>query len=210
MKKGKKTLFLRRYFQIMIIIDDVIVTDAFLEARFCCDLPRCMGACCVEGDAGAPLSEEEIGLIEENIDAIKPYMREEGIREIEENDVFDYDDQGELVTSIIDGRECAFVYFHDNGTALCAIEKAFICGKTNFRKPLSCHLYPVRLRREGGFTYVDYHKWSVCRAAVKKGEKDGIPLWKYLKEPLIRCFGAEWYERLHNQMSMSTKPFNKA
>ena len=179
----------------MIILDNIVVTDGFLNARFCCNLARCKGQCCVEGDAGAPLEPDEVGLIENNLDSIKAYMRPEGIAEIESNDVYDYDDFGELVTPLINGEECAYVYFHENGTALCSIEKAFLEGKCDFRKPISCHLYPIRLVQKDGLTHILYHEWSVCVPAKRKGEKEGIPLYRYLKEPMIRRFGQDWYDR---------------
>ena len=119
----------------MIILDNVVVTDEFLNAQFCCCLPRCKGWCCVAGDAGAPLEASEIEQIEDNLEAIKPYMRPEGIKVVEDNDVYDYDETGELVTPLVNGEECAFVYFHENGTALCAIEKAYLEGKCDFWKP---------------------------------------------------------------------------
>ena len=184
----------------MIIIDNVIVTDEFLNAKFCCHLARCKGECCVAGDAGAPLEPDEVGIIEENIEKIKPYMREEGLKAIEENDVYDYDDFGEMTTQLVDGAECAFVYFHENGTALCAIEKAFNEGKIDFQKPISCHLYPIRLMEKDGFIHIMYHEWSVCVPAKRLGEKEGIPLYKFLKDPLIRRFGKAWYERLIKQI----------
>ncbi len=179
----------------MIILDNIIVTDEFLNAQFCCCLPRCKGWCCVAGDAGAPLEASEIEQIEDNLEAIKPYMRPEGIKVVEENDVYDYDETGELVTPLVNGEECAFVYFHENGTALCAIEKAYLEGKCDFWKPISCHLYPIRLVEKNGFTHILYHEWSVCVPAKRKGEKEGIPLWKFLKGPMIRKFGEDWYER---------------
>ena len=180
----------------MIILDNVVVSDEFLNARFCCDLPRCKGWCCVEGDAGAPLEASEIGQIEDNLEAVKEYMQPEGIKMVEAGDVYDYDENGELVTPLLNGADCAFVYFHENGTAMCAIEKAYLEGKSDFRKPISCHLYPIRLLEKDGLTHVLYHEWSVCVPARRKGEKEGIPLWKFLKVPLIRKFGEEWYERL--------------
>ena len=189
----------------MIIIDNVIVTDEFLNARFCCQLARCKGECCVAGDAGAPLEPDEVGIIEENIDKIKPYMRPEGIKAIEDNDVYDYDDFGGLTTQLVNGEECAFVYFHENGTALCAIEKAYNEGKIDFWKPISCHLYPIRLMEKDGFTHIMYHEWSVCVPAKRFGEKEGIPLYKFLKEPLIRKFGNAWYDRLLSVISSATK-----
>ena len=184
----------------MIIIDNVIVSDAFLNAKFCCSLPRCKGWCCVAGDAGAPLEADEVAQIEDNMDAIRPYMRPEGIKVVEENDVYDYDEAGELVTPLVNGGECAFVCFHENGTALCAIEKAYLEGRSGFRKPISCHLYPIRLVEKDGFTHILYHEWSVCVPAKRKGEKDAVPLWKFLKGAMVRKFGETWYARLEAVM----------
>ena len=189
----------------MIIIDNVIVTDEFLNARFCCQLARCKGECCVAGDAGAPLEPEEVGVIEENIEEIKPYMRPEGIEAVEQNDVYDYDDEGNMVTQLVNNEECAFVYFHENGTALCAIEKAYNEGKIDFWKPISCHLYPIRLVEKDGFIYINYHEWSVCVPAKRHGEKEGIALYKFLRQPLIRRFGEDWYNRLIEQINKKCK-----
>lgn len=189
----------------MIIIDNVIVTDEFLNARFSCQLARCKGECCIAGDAGAPLEPDEVGIIEENIDEIKPFMRPEGIEAIEQNDIYDYDDEGNMVTQLVNNEECAFVYFHENGTALCAIEKAYYEGKIDFWKPISCHLYPIRLVEKDGFIYVNYHEWSVCVPAKRHGEKEGIPLYKFLKQPIIRRFGEEWYDRLVAQINKKCK-----
>lgn len=189
----------------MIIIDNVIFTDEFLNARFCCRLSCCKGECCVAGDAGAPLEPEEVGIIEENIEEIKPYMRSEGISAIEQNDIYDYDDEGNMVTQLVNNEECAFVYFHENGTALCAIEKAYNEGKIDFWKPISCHLYPIRLVEKDGFVHVTYHEWSVCVPAKRHGEKEGIPLYKFLKQPMIRRFGEEMYDRLLEQINRKSK-----
>jgi len=189
----------------MIIIDNVIVTDEFINARFCCQLARCKGECCIAGDAGAPLEPEEVGIIEENIEEIKPYMRPEGIEAIEQNDVYDYDDEGNMVTQLVNNEECAFVYFHENGTALCAIEKAYYEGKIDFWKPISCHLYPIRLTEKDGFIHVNYHEWSVCVPAKRLGEKEGIQLYKFLKQPMIRRFGENWYNRFCEQIKKQCK-----
>lgn len=189
----------------MIIIDNTIVSQDFLDAKFICDLPRCKGECCVAGDAGAPLEENEIGDIEDNLDAIKPYMRPEGIAVVEESGVFDYDENGQFVTPLINDSECAFVVFHENGTAFCAIEKAYRAGKCSFHKPVSCHLYPVRLVEKNGFVHVNYHQWSICVPAKRKGQKEGLPLHKFLKEPLIRRFGAQWYNQLEKEAGRKSR-----
>lgn len=180
----------------MLIIDHVLVTDGFLKAMFVCDLPRCKGDCCVKGDAGAPLEPSEIGLLEEHIDQIKPYMRPEGIRLLDELGVYDYDIMGNFVTPLVDERECAFAGFHDNGVSYCTIEKAWNDGKTELRKPVSCHLYPVRLSEKDGFTHLHYHQWSICVPAVRKGNYQSTTLYVFLREALIRRFGEDWYKKL--------------
>lgn len=180
----------------MLIIDHVLVTDGFLRARFVCDLPRCKGDCCVKGDAGAPLEPSEIGMLEDQLVQIRPYMRPEGLRVVDEQGVFDYDIAGNFVTPLVDGRECAFVGFHDNGVSYCTIEKAWAEGKCELRKPVSCHLYPVRLSEKDGFVHIHYHQWSICVPAVRKGNYQATPLYVFLRDALTRRFGAEWYARL--------------
>ena len=177
------------------IVENVLVPDDIGDVRFCCDLQKCKGACCVEGDAGAPLNVEEISLLEDDIEKIIPFMTEEGIKEVKTNGVFDYDADGNFVTPLIHGIECAFVYFQ-GGIAYCAIEKAFEAGKIPFRKPVSCHLYPIRINQKGGFDSLVYHKWGICKPAVENGNKNGILLIDFLSTPLIRKFGRNWYNRL--------------
>lgn len=149
----------------------------------------------MDGDAGAPLEEEEISILEDYLDEIKPYMSEKGLKVVEESGVFDYDEDGEFVTPLVNDRECAFVYF-DKGVSYCAIEKAWSEKKINFQKPISCHLYPVRLSELKHHTAVNYDRWDICKAALKKGKQDNIPLYKFLKTPLIRKFGEKWYHEL--------------
>ncbi len=178
------------------MIDNTLVSDAFLQASFVCDLPQCKGDCCVSGDAGAPLEEDEISLLEDYLDVFAPYMLPEGVEVVRKDGVFDYDEAGNMVTPLIDGRACAFAGFHENGTSFCAIEKAFLAGKLAFRKPISCHLYPVRLVQKDGFIHVTYHQWSICVPAVRKGNREQVPLFRFLREPLTRKFGQDWYQRL--------------
>ena len=188
----------------MIIIDDTIVSDDLVNAKFCCNLSACLGACCVEGDAGAPLEEEEISILEDAIDFVKPYMVEKGKQVVETNGVFDYDAEGNLVTPLVNDRECAFVYFEKN-IAFCAIEKAWAEKKIDFQKPISCHLYPVRLNELNDMTAVNYHNWSVCKPALIKGKDLGLPVYKFLKDPLTRKFGKEWYQKLEDRVAKLKK-----
>ncbi len=180
----------------MIIIDNIIVSEAFIQALFVCDLPQCKGDCCVLGDAGAPLEDEEVSLLEDNLDTIKPFMTEAGRQLVEQAGFFDYDENGKLVTPLINDRECAFTGFHDSGLSYCTIEKAYEAGKSQFQKPVSCHLYPVRLVEKDGFIHLNYHQWSICLPAIRKGNKAGVPLYRFLKDALIRRFGKDWYDRL--------------
>jgi hypothetical protein len=179
----------------MIVVDNVIVSEDVAFVEFACDLKACHGDCCVEGDEGAPLEEDEIGIIEDYLDEIKPFMTGEGLTVVEKNGVFDYGIGGEYVTPLVNDRECAFVYFED-GISYCAIEKAYLEGKTDFRKPVSCHLYPIRITKYKDYDAVNYHKWPVCDAALILGRKKGEPLYKTLKEPLIRKYGTAWYYQL--------------
>ena len=179
----------------MISIDKTLVSEDIVKVHFMCDLSACFGDCCVEGDEGAPLEEEEIGIIEDALDQIIPYMRPEGIEVVDKLGVFDYGVDGDYVTPLVNGKECAFVYF-ENNISFCAIEKAHREGKIDFVKPISCHLYPIRITEYADFDAINYHHWPVCNPARKHGEKMGIPVYKMLKEPLIRKYGEDWYQQL--------------
>ena len=191
-------------FAAMIIIDDTLISDHLLDAKFCCDLAACRGICCVEGDAGAPLEDHEYYMIEDNLEEIKKHMTAAGKEVIEKNGLYDYDSEGQLVTPLVNDRECAFVYF-ENGTAFCAMEKAFNEGKSDFQKPISCHLYPIRINYLTDKTALNYHNWHVCDPARVKGKEVGLPLYKFLKEPLIRMFGEKWYKKLETEAEKKLK-----
>ncbi|PKP45332.1 MAG: DUF3109 domain-containing protein [Bacteroidetes bacterium HGW-Bacteroidetes-11] len=180
----------------MIAIDNTLNSDDLHKVCFVCDLKKCKGACCVEGDAGAPLEEHEISELEDNLDRIKPFMRPDGIRAVEQMGVFDFDAHGHYVTPLINGAECAFVVFDDEGIAACAIEKAWEAGASHFRKPVSCHLYPVRISKYNDFDAVNYHEWHICRPALEFGKKLNVPMYVFLKDSLIRKYGEKWYKDL--------------
>ncbi|HNY01045.1 MAG TPA: DUF3109 family protein [Bacteroidales bacterium] len=179
----------------MIRLLDTLVSDDLKEVCFACDLEKCKGACCIDGDAGAPLEEEEIALIEDHIEAIKPFMTPAGVKEVEEAGVFDYDAEGKFVTPLVEGGECVFVYL-ENGITRCAIEKAFREKAIPFPKPVSCHLYPVRIRTTRTGDLVNYHEWHICRDALVRGKNENLPLYRFLEEALIRKYGKGWYDRL--------------
>jgi hypothetical protein len=179
----------------MIQIDNTIVSLDLLEQFFCCDLATCKGICCIEGDSGAPLEQIVIAEIEKVLPIIWDDLSEKAKLIIKEQGFHYTDIEGDIVTSIIDGKECVFSYI-DNGVCKCAIEKAFKEGKTNFYKPISCHLYPIRITEYKTFTAVNYHKWDICKCAKIYGEKNKIPAYIFLKDALVRRFGNDWYQQL--------------
>ncbi len=180
----------------MIEIDDKIVSLDLLRECFVCDLGRCKGICCVEGNAGAPLEIEEVDTLEEEYDSYKPYMKPAGVEAVERQGFMVVDDDGDYCTPLIDDAECAYS-FEENGVTYCAIERAYREGKCSFPKPVSCHLYPIRLVRfSNGTVGLNYHRWSICRDAVECGHKLGVPVYKALREPIVRRFGEEFYKAL--------------
>ena len=179
----------------MIQIDDYLISLDLLDKKFVCDLPLCLGNCCRYGDSGAPLTSEEVVILEEIKDAVKPYLRPEGIRTIEEKGTSIEDFEGDMVTPLIGSEECAYTILRGN-IFMCGIEKAWAEGKISFRKPVSCHLFPVRLKKYSGFTAVNYEEWSICHAAREKGRRDGVYVFEFLKEPLTRALGEETYQKL--------------
>ena len=180
----------------MIEIEGKIVSADLLREKFACDLSQCKGACCIEGDAGAPLEIEEVDILEEEYENYKPYMTAEGIKAVEEQGFMVVDVDGDYTTPLINGGECAFTCY-DNGVALCAIDKAYREGKCSFIKPISCHLYPIRVTRfRNGSMGLNYHRWAVCGSARECGKRLGMPVYKGLKEPIIRAFGEDFYHQL--------------
>lgn len=180
----------------MLQIQNTIVTLDLAEEFFCCDLEKCLGACCIEGDAGAPVTIDEVAKIEEALPVVEPEMLPRAVDEVRQNGVAYVDQEGDLVTTILDGRNCAFTCYAPGGICLCALEKAFREGKTGFKKPASCSLYPLRLTTYPTFTTVNYHRWKICRDAVANGRKKGIRLYQFLRGPLTERFGKEWYDEL--------------
>ena len=180
----------------MLAIGDTLVSEDLIEKHFVCDLHACKGGCCVKGDYGAPLEKKELALLDDNYDKIKPFLSESGIKAIEKQGKYLLYEESEWVTPLISGRECAYTVF-ENGIAKCGIEKAYYAGKTDFKKPVSCHLYPVRINKmKNKVEAVNYDRWSICKPACKLGDSLKVPLYKFLKEPLIRKYGERWYEQL--------------
>ena len=182
---------------IMFEIKDTLVSLDLAERFFCCDLSQCLGQCCIDGDAGAPITEAERDTIDSLLPAIEDELLPSARERIAEAGTSYLDPDGDLVTQIVDGRNCVYTCYAPGGVCLCAIEKACSQGRTGgFRKPSSCALYPVRLTRYPTFTAVNYHRWKVCRSAEQNGRRLGIRLYQFLRGPLTEYFGQEWYDEL--------------
>ena len=180
----------------MIQIDDTIISIDCLKEKFCCDLEACQGACCIEGDAGAPVELDEVAEIENALPAVWPMLSASAQAVIDKQGVVYTDEEGDLVTSIVNGRDCVFTCYDEKGCCYCALEKAYREGKTSFYKPVSCHLYPIRLDKIGNCVALNYNRWNICKMAVLKGQQLNLPVYRFLKEPLIRRFGEAWYKEL--------------
>ena len=190
----------------MIVIDHTIISEDLLDKQFVCALDHCKGACCVAGDSGAPLEPGETTVLENIFEQVKPYMTEEGIRAVEKFGAWMIDSEGDSVTPLVNGvKQCAYAYF-ENGIAGCAIEKAFGEKKIGFRKPISCHLYPVRITKHKDYDAVNYNRWDICSPACSNGKNLGVPVFRFVKEALIRKYGNEWFSQLEGASQfMSSK-----
>lgn len=180
----------------MIQVGSVLVSDDIKEKEFVCNLEKCKGACCVEGDFGAPLEDDELPVLREIYAQVKPYLSEAGIKAIERQGTYVLDDDGDFSTPTIGGRECAYSIYDAQGVLKCGIEQAYLDGKITWKKPISCHLYPIRITKKKNFEAVNYHKWSICSPACTLGKEMQVPLYKFLKEALVRKYGQLWYDEL--------------
>jgi hypothetical protein len=180
----------------LIEVGEQLVSSQVFERKFVCDLNACKGACCIEGNSGAPLQLHEIDLLEEQLDEIEPYMRNEGRVAVQKSGVFYMDDDNEPVTTLVNGAECAFVYFDEKGITKCAIETAYRDGKIDFNKPQSCHLYPIRIKRLHDKKVLTFEDWEICAPACACGEQLDLPVYKFLQEPIKRVFGEKFVDEL--------------
>jgi len=186
----------------MIVIGDVILSDDIAEQFFVCDIEKCKGACCVEGDLGAPLEEDEKPKLEAVFEDVKPYMTQKGIEEIEKQGIYILDEEGDYSTPTIDHRECAYAVYDEKGILKCSIEQAYLDGKSEFRKPISCHLYPIRITKYDQYDALNYDRWQICSPACGLGTALGVPVYRFLKEALIRKYGEAWYKQLEEEIAL--------
>lgn len=179
----------------MLEIDNTLVSLDLIRANFTCDFSACKGACCVTGDSGAPLEPGEAEILKEKYRSLRPYLSKRSFQTLEEAGTSVIDAEQDLVTPLNDGQECAYVVF-ERGIAKCSIEKAYNDGVINFRKPVSCFLYPVRIKKYTRFTAVNYDRWDICRPAITLGNQLKMPVYRFVKDALIAHFGKDWYDRL--------------
>lgn len=180
----------------MFQLGKTIVSEAIIENDFVCNLSACKGACCIDGDAGAPLTKDETQILEDIYPKVKPFLRQQSIAVIEAQGTSITTALGELETPLINGADCAYVIFDEKNTALCAIEEAYNQGGVSWKKPVSCHLYPIRVKEYTEFSAVNYDKWEICDDACSLGKELQVPVYKFVKEALIRKFGEDWYAEL--------------
>jgi len=181
----------------MIAINHTLISEDIFDKKFVCDLNACKGECCVAGDAGAPLEKKELKILDKIYTTVKPYMTSQGIAAVEKHGSYVLDSDGDYTTTLIsEGAECAFVFYDDKNIAKCAIEQAYLDGKIDWKKPISCHLYPIRISEYKEYDAVNYHSWHICKPACECGKQLDVPVYKFLKEPLIRKYGEDWYKEL--------------
>lgn len=190
----------------MILVGDVVLSDDIKENFFVCDLEACKGACCVEGDSGAPLEDEETKILEDIYPLVKDYITAEGRAVIEAQGTWVIDADGDKVTPTLGAnRECAYALYDERGILKCGIEQAYLAGKTSWKKPISCHLYPIRVTKYDQYDALNYNRWHICDPACQLGKSLQVPLYAFLKEALVRKYGAAWYAELVEDIEGSKK-----
>ncbi|MGG7661183.1 DUF3109 family protein [Dyadobacter sp. BHUBP1] len=184
----------------MILIENTCISDDIEDQEFVCNLDKCKGACCVEGDSGAPLDEDELAILDEIYPEVEPYLTEAGKKVIATEGTWTKDWDGDYVTPIINGRECAYAIYDQKGILKCGIEEAYNDGKISYKKPLSCHLYPIRVTKYEQYHALNYDRWEICSPACSLGQQLKVPVYKFLKDPLIRAYGEDWYRQLSEEI----------
>jgi len=180
----------------MILVGNTVISDDIKEKNFVCNIEKCKGACCVEGDLGAPLTDEELPIMKKIYPKVKPYLSKEGIKAIEEQGEYIEDWEGDYSTTTINEKECAYAIYDEKGILKCGIEQAYNDGEIDFIKPVSCHLYPIRITKYDDYDALNYDRWHICDPACELGDKLGTPIYKFTKDALIRNYSKEWYEEL--------------
>ncbi len=186
----------------MIIEGNAVLSDDLKEHFFVCNLEKCKGACCVEGDLGAPLDQNELPIVDQVLDEVMPYLSDEGKKAIQKNGPYILDEEGDYSTTTINNKECAFAIYDQRGILKCGIEQAYNDGKISYKKPISCHLYPIRITKYDHYDALNYDQWEICSDACDLGQELKVPVYKFLKDPLIRKYGEKWYSQLCDQIEI--------
>lgn len=186
----------------MIVVDKTVISDDLADNFFLCDLEKCKGGCCVEGDLGAPLENQELPVLDRIYDQVRPFLTEQGRKAIEEQGRYVLDEDREYSTPTINGKECAYAVYDQKGILKCGIEMAFQAGVTDFRKPISCHLYPIRISKYDSYDALNYDRWEICLPACELGKRAKVPLYVFAKEALIRKYGEAWYKKFAETVQM--------
>lgn len=194
----------------MIQIEDKLISEDIFSEEFVCNLSKCKGACCVEGDVGAPLEASEIKILDQIFDKVKPFLSPNGRKTLEINGTWAIDpSDGDYVTPMVEDKECAYVTFDENGITKCSIEKAYEAGVIDWQKPISCHLYPIRVTKYSTFSALNYHEWPICSDACALGKELQVPVYQFLKAPIIRKYGEDFYKTLSEAAEEWKKEFGK-
>ena len=188
----------------MIIIQETVISDDIADNFFVCNLEACKGACCVEGDLGAPLEDAELKILEQEYANIKPFLTDAGRVAIEAQGLYIKDWEGDFSTPTIGDKECAYALYDERGILKCGIEQAYLAGATTFKKPISCHLYPIRITKYEGFDALNYDRWGICNPACSFGGSLGVKVYQFLKDPLVRKYGEGWYSELVREIENPT------
>lgn len=194
--------YVRATFVGMIRIGETLLSEDLFESHFACDLQACKGACCVKGDSGAPLTQAEVGQLEQAWEQVGPTLPEAGQKAVAAQGLSVVDADGDLVTPLVEGKECAYTVYDPDGTAKCGLEKAYFEGKTTWRKPISCHLYPIRIKELVDYTALNYHQWSICAAARLCGKSERVTVLDFCKDALIRRFGQDWFDQAQQAQTL--------
>lgn len=189
----------------MIVVDKTVISDDLADNFFLCDLEKCKGGCCVEGDLGAPLENQELPVLDRIYDEVRPFLTEQGRKAIEDQGRYVLDEDREYSTPTINGKECAYAVYDQKGILKCGIEMAFRAGKTDFKKPISCHLYPIRITRYDSYDALNYDRWEICLPACELGRRSKVPLYLFAKEALTRKYGTTWYKKFRETIEMEAE-----
>ncbi len=193
----------------MLVVENTILSDELVEKFFVCNIEKCKGACCVEGDLGAPLEEEELKIFDQIYEEVLPYMTEEGKAEVEKQGKYVKDYEADWSTPLLEGGECVYAKYDEKGFLKCAVEEAYYDKKITYKKPISCHLYPIRIDKFKNYDALNYDRWDICSDACDLGTELSVPVYKFAKDSLIRKYGEDWYNKVELEIEQRKNELGK-